>query len=310
MLLIAFAVANILTILFLLKKGYKLKNLLIMMIDGVIECKSIFYIILLMGATISIWLSSGIVPTIIYYGFDYLKDVNLLLAAFLGTAIISFVMGTACGTLSTIGIALLGMGAGLKIPAHILLGAIVSGSFIADKIAPISSLTNLTIQITGTKFWYYLKASLFTLIPTIMVSSFVYAFIGAKYSTSVDVEIIAKYRESISQGFVITPYFLLFPLLVIILAFIGLNIVYNMSAGVVIASFITIIIQKNGFVQVIKTILWGYNAQTGLDSLDALISGGGAMPLLEVVFIVMGSVTLSSLLEGAHLLKSLTETIY
>lgn len=280
------------------------------MIDGVIECKSIFYIILLMGATISIWLSSGIVPTIIYYGFDYLKDVNLLLAAFLGTAIISFVMGTACGTLSTIGIALLGMGAGLKIPAHILLGAIVSGSFIADKIAPISSLTNLTIQITGTKFWYYLKASLFTLIPTIMVSSFVYAFIGAKYSTSVDVEIIAKYRESISQGFVITPYFLLFPLLVIILAFIGLNIVYNMSAGVVIASFITIIIQKNGFVQVIKTILWGYNAHTGLDSLDALISGGGAMPLLEVVFIVMGSVTLSSLLEGAHLLKSLTETIY
>lgn len=310
LLLIAFAVANILTILFLLKKGYKLKNLLIMMIDGVIECKSIFYIILLMGATISIWLSSGIVPTIIYYGFDYLKDVNLLLAAFLGTAIISFVMGTACGTLSTIGIALLGMGAGLKIPAHILLGAIVSGSFIADKIAPISSLTNLTIQITGTKFWYYLKASLFTLIPTIMVSSFVYAFIGAKYSTSVDVEIIAKYRESISQGFVITPYFLLFPLLVIILAFIGLNIVYNMSAGVVIASFITIIIQKNGFVQVIKTILWGYNAHTGLDSLDALISGGGAMPLLEVVFIVMGSVTLSSLLEGAHLLKSLTETIY
>lgn len=310
LLLIAFAVANILTILFLLKKGYKLKNLLIMMIDGVIECKSIFYIILLMGATISIWLSSGIVPTIIYYGFDYLKDVNLLLAAFLGTALISFVMGTACGTLSTIGIALLGMGAGLKIPSHILLGAIVSGSFIADKVAPISSLTNLTMQMTGIKFWNYLKTSLYTLIPTIMVSSLVYAFIGTKYSSNIDVEIITKYRESISRSFVITPYFLLFPVLVIILAFAGLNIVYNMSAGVLIASFITTIIQKSEPLQVIQTILWGYNAQTGLDSLDSLISGGGAMPLMEVVFIVMCSVTLSSLLEGAHLLKSLTESVY
>lgn len=310
MLLIAFAIANILTILFLLKKGYNLKNLVRMMINGVLECKSIFFIILLMGATISVWLSSGIVPTIIYYGFDYLKNVNFLLAAFFGTALISFVMGTACGTLSTVGIALLGIGAGLRIPGHILLGAIVSGSFIADKIAPISSLTNLTIQITGTKYWDYLKTSLYTLIPTIIVSSFVYAFIGAKYTTSVDADIIGKYRESISQGFVTTPYFLLFPILVIILAFAGLNIVYNMSAGVVIASFITIIIQKEEFFRVIKTILWGYKAQTGLSSLDALISGGGAIPLVEVVFIVMGSVTLSALFEGADLLKSLTETVY
>lgn len=309
-LLIAFAIANILTILFLLKKGYRLKNLLIMMIDGVVECKSIFYIILLMGATISIWLSSGIVPTIIYYGFDYLRGVNFLLAAFLGTALISFIMGTACGTLSTVGIALLGIGAGLRIPPHILLGAIVSGSFIADKVAPISSLTNLTIQMTGIKFWDYLKTSLYTLIPTILVSSFVYFFIGTKYSSNVDMELIAKYREFISQSFVITPYFLFFPLLIIILAFAGLNIVYNMSAGVLIASFITVIAQKNGFLQVIKTILWGYNARTGLDSLDTLISGGGAMPLMEVVFIVMCSVTLSSLLEGAHLLKSLTESVY
>lgn len=310
MLLIAFVIANIITVLILLKKGYSLNTLFKMMLDGVLECKSVFIIILLMGATISVWLSSGIVPSLIYYGFNYMKGVNFVLAAFLGTMLISFVMGTACGTLSTIGIALLGIGAGLRIPVPILLGAIVSGSFIADKVAPISSLSNLTIQMTGVSYWDYLKSSILTLIPTVLLSAAIYIFLGTKYAGGVDTEIISQYQGYISQAFIITPYFLLFPLLVIILAFAGLNIVYNMSVGVAAASLITVFVQKKKFIYLIKSILWGYNAQTGMVSLDTLISGGGAIPMIEVVLIVMGSVTLSSLLEGAHLLKPLTEVIY
>lgn len=310
MLLTAFIIANIITFLILIKAGHNPKKLLSLMLDGVLECKSIFIIILLMGATIAVWLSSGIVPGIIYYGFDYLRNVNLLLAAFLGTFLISFVMGTACGTLSTVGIAILGIGAGLKIPAPMLLGAIVSGSFISDKIAPVSSLTNLTIQVTGVKFTDYLKTSLVTLIPTVLLSGVVYGVLGARYAGNIDAEVISVYRESITQGFIITPYFLLFPLLVIVLAFAGLNTVYNMSIGVAAASFLTVIVQKSSVLQVIKTILWGYTSQTGMDSLDSLISGGGALPMAEVVFIVMGSVTLSALFEGTDLLRPLSETIY
>jgi len=310
LLLFGFIIANIITIIFLFKKGYKLKTLYKMMIAGIIECKVIFIIILLMGATISVWLSSGIVPGLIYYGFDYLKGINFVLAAFLSTMIISFIMGTAVGTLSTIGIAFLGIGTGLNIPAPILLGAIVSGSFIADKVAPISSLTNLTIQMTGTKYRDYLKSSLFTLIPTVLLSSFVYIFIGMKYSCSIDTNVIMQYQSTIYEAFVITPYFMLFPILFVILAFTGFNIVYNMSIGVTIASVLTIFVQKISFSNLIKAILWGFNAQTGVSSLDELVSGGGVIPLIEVLFIVLGSVTLSSLFQGTQLLKPMIKALY
>lgn len=136
MLLLAFVVANIIIFIYLLIKGYECRDLLTASWRGIVECKELFMIILLMGATISVWLSSGIVPSLIYYGFGYMKSINLVLTAFISTAIVSYMMGTALGTLSTIGIALLGIGKGLMIPAPVLLGAIVSGSFIADKIAP------------------------------------------------------------------------------------------------------------------------------------------------------------------------------
>ena len=310
MLLMVFIIVNLITILFLLNKEYSLKSIFSMISKGIKECKSVFIIILLMGATISAWLSSGIVPSLIYYGFSYMQGVNFILAAFLGTMIISFVMGTACGTLSTLGIAMLGIGGGLAIPTPILLGAIVSGSFIADKISPISSLSNLTIQVTGINYKEYLKSSLKTLIPSVVLTIFVYFSLGIKYANTVNMDIIFQYQGFISQGFFISPIFLLFPLLVIILALCGVKTVYNMSIGVLAASLATVFVQKKSIVHLIKFILWGYKAHTGMQELDTLISGGGVIPMIEVVLIVMGSVSLSALFEGAELLKPIAKAFY
>ena len=46
-------------------------------------------------------------------------------------------------------VALFGIGRGFGVPEHILLGAIVSGAFVSDKISPVSALTNLTIEVVG-----------------------------------------------------------------------------------------------------------------------------------------------------------------
>lgn len=310
MLLSAFIIINILTFIYLLHQGHDRKRLFNVARKGIKECSQLFFIIMLMGATISVWLSSGIVPSLIYYGFGYMKGVNLVLASFFSTMVISYVMGTACGTLSTIGIALLGIGKGLMIPAPVLLGAIVSGSFIADKIAPISSLTNLTIQITNTSYRDYIKASLKTLIPAVALSAIIYYIIGNSYGGSADMSTIQEYQSFIKEGFVISPFLLLFPIFVVILAFSGIKTVYNMSISVAAASLLTLFIQKQGLVPVLSSILWGYKADTGMMQLDSLISGGGVMPMMEVVFIVMGSVTLSSLLEEGKLLKPLTDFFY
>jgi NhaC family Na+:H+ antiporter len=54
-----------------IKNWFTLKNIEIMVLVGVSECKNLYIVILLIGATVSVWLSSGVVSTMIYYGLEY-----------------------------------------------------------------------------------------------------------------------------------------------------------------------------------------------------------------------------------------------
>ncbi len=87
-------------------------------------------------------------------------------------------MGTAFGTISSIGIALLALSKIFGIPNYILLGAIVSGAFIADKSSPLSNLFNLTIETVKINYKEAIISILKTLIPTYFISASIYYFIG------------------------------------------------------------------------------------------------------------------------------------
>lgn len=302
--------ANLFTLAVLVRKGYKLKILMRTILEGIKGCGSIFIIILLMGATVATWLSSGVVPSMIYYGFNYVAGYNLVVIAFLFSMMMSYVMGTAVGTISTIGIAILAVGKGLMIPVPVLLGAVISGAFIADKVAPISSLNNLTLKITNTQYKDYLKSALKTLVPTIALSAIIYYILGNLYQSNGDVSKVYAYQKLMVEAFLVSPYLLLFPVLVVILAFFGFKASHNMAIGVFLASIVTVFVQKIPVLTLGKAILLGYQSRTGMPELDSLVSGGGILPMFEVVLIVMGSIALSSLFEKANLLKPLVDALF
>jgi len=189
----------------LIRKGHKIRALNSMVLAGIKDCSKLLIIVTLTGATVSIWLSSGIVPTLMYYGFEYIKHINYILACFAVTAVVALVMGTSVGTISTIGIALIGIGKGFEIPIHILLGAIVSGAFFADRISPISGIVNLMIKTVGIKYNDYVKSLLNTLIPSIAIASAIYFFIGRDYMSVINPEKIAVLQNNIINAFEITP---------------------------------------------------------------------------------------------------------
>ena len=121
---------------------------------------------------------------------------------------------------------------------------------------------------------------------------------------------VHEYQTLIQNSMVTSPYLLLFPILVIILAFYGVKTIYNMSIGVALAALVGIFVQKISPAVLIKSILWGYESQTGMAELDALVSGGGLMRMVEIVFIITGSVALSCLFEKGNLLKPLLNHLF
>jgi NhaC family Na+:H+ antiporter len=288
-----------------IKNGFHGKHILRMVLAGIRECQTIFMVIILIGMLIALWMASGIVPTMIYYGFNYIHQINYLLACFIATAGISLIMGTALGTVSTMGMVLLGIGRGLMIPSHILLGAIISGAFIADKISPMGSLVNLTLKTIDIKYKDGVKSMLVTLTPTVIISMVFFYKVGQQYNMGIDQNILRIYQEGIASNFYITPFLMILPVVVIILAMIGMKIIHNMVFGSIAAIGLSMLFQNIEPIKMIKVIYFGFNATTGMSELDQILKGGGILPMFEVILIVLGAVALNSILEGTGMIQPL-----
>lgn len=298
-------VASIAFSIFILSKQFKLDELVKMVITGVLECKVLYILILLIGANISVWMASGIVPAVMYYGFNYLKDMNFIFMAFLITSVMSVFMGTAVGTISTLGIALLGIGRGFGIPQGLLLGVLVSGAFIADKISPISGLLNLTLKVTETNYRELLKTMSKTLIPVFLLTGVIYFVIGSNYSQGENVELITEFQEAINFGFKISPLLLLLPLGVVLLPLKGIKIIPTILIGLIGGVSLSIFFQNNSLADTFRFIFFGYRGQTPSSELNEILVSGGIIGMVEIVLIVASVIALSSLLEGSGILKPL-----
>lgn len=290
-----------------LKNGFQLPLLWNMIIKGIKECSSIFIIILLVGSLVAIWLASGIVPAMMYYGFDYIQKMNFLLAGFFITMLTAMVMGTALGTVSTIGVALLGIGKGLLIPEGLLMGAIISGAFIADKISPIAALVNLTTKTTGVSYKDNARQGLITLLPTIALVSYFYYYLGKGYNGELNSNQLYHYQEAIEEFFHISPLMLIVPLIIIGMAFIGVKIIKNMTLGLLGGMIISYAYQNLGWAEIFRIILGGYSAGTSVEELNTIIKGGGVASMLEAILIVLAAVVLNSIFEGTNMIAPVIE---
>ncbi|MFP3471494.1 Na+/H+ antiporter NhaC family protein, partial [Micrococcus sp. SIMBA_144] len=89
------------------------------------------------------WLISGTIPTLMFYGFEFVTPHYFYAIAFLLTSLSGIVIGSSLTTAATIGVALIGIGEAMGLSMAITAGAIVSGAFFGDKMSPLSDTTNL-----------------------------------------------------------------------------------------------------------------------------------------------------------------------
>lgn len=277
-------------------------------LKGLKQVSSLYVIILLLGANISIWLASGMIPTLVYYGFSLLEKTNFLSVAFVVTALVSSVMGTGLGTLSTIGIAFYGMGLGFGLPGPVVLGTIVSGSFIADKISPVSALTNLTLKLVGVSYQSYVKSAWATLSVTLGITTLIY-FVMNGFVTQTGTLQSDIYRGVIGGHYVVSPYLLLLPLVMLFLSLRGFGVIKNMLFVLFSGTFLAVFIQKTSLLVVLKAMIFGYQAETGHVLIDGIFKAGGIVPMIEVVCIVAAAVLLNSLLMHSKTLEPLFEKL-
>lgn len=265
-------------------------------------------IIILMGVgmLIGAWIIAGTVPTILYYGFSIFTPSSFLVSVCIICAIISLATGTSWGTVGTVGLAMMGIGLGLGIPAHFVGGAIVSGAFFGDKMSPLSDTTNLTPAAAGIDLWEHIKGMLPTTVPAMITAVLLYAWIGSSYgSDSVDMTSIEAIKASLASNYNLSVITLLPAVVVIGAAIMKMPAIPTVLVGVVIAAVIAIFMQGVGLHDVFNVLQNGFKSETGLEVVDQLLSKGGVMSMTWVVTLTIFALAFIGSLEHYGTLKAI-----
>ncbi|GAB1485973.1 hypothetical protein MASR2M79_10200 [Aminivibrio sp.] len=151
------------------------------MIGGITVALQAVLILLAIGGLIGAWILSGVVPTLIYYGLNLLSPRYFLVASLLICSIVSLSTGSSWSTSGTVGIALMGIGAGLGVPAPVTAGFVISGAYFGDKMSPLSDTTNLAPAVAGSDLFSHIKAMIWTTGPTLIIVAAIALFMGSGY---------------------------------------------------------------------------------------------------------------------------------
>ncbi|MCP8970423.1 Na+/H+ antiporter NhaC family protein [Ectobacillus ponti] len=124
--------------------------------EGIGRAKIVILILFLVSFLLPSWKLSGTIAQMVQISLNILTPEHFLLSAFCIAMVVSLLLGTCVGTLSTVGIPIISSAAALHIPLELAAGALVSGAFVGDRTSPFSSAYQLlsnTLQLPAGKQW-------------------------------------------------------------------------------------------------------------------------------------------------------------
>ena len=284
------------------------------MMDGIYNALQAVIILAVVGILVGVWIAGGIVPAMIYYGLKLLSPSIFLVAALLICSITSLATGTAWGTMSTMGLALMGIALGLGIPAPMAAGAIISGAYFGDKMSPLSDTTNLAPAMAGTDVFTHVK---FMILPTAIaygIALVAFAIMGISYAKSgqgADMSAVQEMSNGLSSLFNINPILLLPPIIVIVAVALKVPAIPGITLGIISGAIIGMIFQgENCSLGVILDVgMNGFTCESGVASIDDLLSSGGLNNMMYSISLTIIAMMFGGIMEKTKQLDVIVEKI-
>jgi len=292
------------------KYGYSFEEIENGIYDGIRLALPAVLILMTVGMIISTWIGGGVVATMIYYGLKMISPSLFLMSIFLLCSIVSLAIGSSWSTMGTIGVAGMGIGMSMGLPAPMIAGAIISGSYFGDKMSPFSDTTTLAAGVTETDLFEHIKHMAFTTIPGFIIALLVYLFFGFQYQlTGANTEEIQLIMAILEGQFTISPWLLLIPAAVIFLVIQKVPTLPALLIGVLLGWICQITVQGGDLAGSIHAIYDGFSIETGNAFVDELFNRGGIGNMMYTISLVIVAMTFAGVLEATGMLRSIVNQI-
>ena len=279
------------------------------------------FILILIGGLAGTWLLGGVVPAMIYYGLDLINVQFFLPTAVIISALISLSTGSSWSTTATVGIALMGIGQTIGIPAPVVAGAVISGAYFGDKLSPLSDTTNLAPAMAGTDLFTHIRYMLYTTVPSLIIALILFTVLGLGYKDgALDAAEVAEVQSLLSAQFNITPWLIFVPAAVILLISQKVDALVAITVGIFSGLAAALVFQQPLLLELgtgthpiyeiaMRSVYGSIAVPSEHPILSDLLSTSGMSGMLGTVWLILSAMAFGGAMEAAGFLATITNAI-
>ena len=278
----------------------KLNNRIVLALDGVIMCLMAWcfgipyaelqqgikdtvssmivaiLILLSVGVLVGVWMASGTVPVMIYYGMKVLTPGLFLPVVCILCTLMSTMAGTSWGTLATVGVA-----QGLGVPLPAAAGAVCTGAFFGDKVSPLSDSPVITATVCDVPLLEGIRHALLSTGPAYLISLVFFFIYGLRYADgTVGGEV---YEDILSGSFWLSPVLLIPVVVVVALILLKKPTIPTFVAGIAAGALLAMVCQGMGLKDILTVMYSGYSVDSGSEVVNSMLNRGGFTSMLSTI---------------------------
>lgn len=288
--------------------------------NNIAGVSSALIILLIIGALSAVWMVSGVVPTLIYYGVQIIHPRFFLLCTCIICAVVSVMTGSSWTTIATIGIALMGIGKAQGFEEGWIAGAIISGAYFGDKVSPLSDTTILASSVTDTPLFTHIRYMLFTTVPSLVITLLLFTVMGFTHEAA-NMDSISLFTAALDAKFHITPWLLIVPIVTGILIARKVPSIVTLFISTVLTVIFMLIFQPGllyevagagatGIEGLYKGTMMTLFGPTALDAgnpeINELVATRGMAGMMNTIWLIVCAMCLGGAMTASGMLASIT----
>lgn len=262
------------------------------------------FIFLLIGTLIAVWIQAGIIPSLMVLGFHLISARFFVPSVFIVCSLVGLAIGSGFTTVSTVGIALFGMGSTLGVNPALTAGAIISGAVFGDKMSPLSDSTNLSAAIAEADLFDHIKNMMWSTIPAFIVSLIVFFFLG-QANKAASLASISTVTNTLTTHFSVSWWAALPIILMFVCAWKKIPAIPTLFLNIMVSIVMIFIETPHMPISKVATLIEsGFVSKTGNQAVDTLLTRGGISSMMTTVSLIIMTLALGGILMHMGIIES------
>ncbi|MGI9277367.1 MAG: Na+/H+ antiporter NhaC [Endozoicomonas sp.] len=290
-----------------IKLGHSYKDLEGAAAEGIFKGTGAILILLAVGALVGSWIAGGIVPSIIYYGLMSIHPSIFLLATLIICSMTALATGTSWGAAGTAGIAMMGIGQGLGVPAPVTAGAILSGVYFGDKLSPLSDSVILASSMSEVEIVDHIKGMLPISLSAYILTAIAFTIYGFQFGGNADMAQVQAVMAAMETHFSISPMAFIPVVAVLFLLSRKMPSYPVIMFGAALGMLWAILFQDRTPVEALGSLWAPLSVESGNAFIDNILNRGGMVNMLGSVAVIIFGLGFGGLLDKVGILETVAK---